>query len=148
MNQPDCARCGGTEGELSYDTKKANKGIRIHLTTYEGHKDTYYCSIKCLNIIKDNIKKRLQALKRREKEREIYKAKLTKALHESRRLYACKIAAMLPCPTKEFANERYPAILALVNHWKNEKFRLEDDAKRVTLVWRYPLQIPSVPLRR
>ena len=60
MNQPDCARCGGTEGELSYDAKKANKGIRIHLTAYEGHKDTYYCSIKCLNVIKDNIKKRLQ----------------------------------------------------------------------------------------
>ena len=116
MNQPDCDRCGGTEGELSYDAKKANKGIRIHLTAYEGHKDTYYCSIKCLYIIKDNIKKRLQALKQREKEREIYEAKLTKALHESRRIYACKIAAMLPCPTKEFANERYPAILALVNH--------------------------------
>ena len=41
----------------------------------------------------------------------------------------------------EFANERYPAILALVNHWKNEKVRLEDDAKRVTLMFG---DIPSI----
>ena len=129
MSQPECGRCGGTEGELSYDIKKANRGIRIHLTAYENYDDTYYCSFECLNIIKDAINKWRKALERRRKEREIYEAKQLKALHEERRIYACKLAASLPCPTKEFANERYPAVIALVNHWKNEKVRLDDDVK-------------------
>ena len=51
MTQPECARCGGTEGELSYNVKKANRGIRIHLTACEDYNDVYYCSGKCLNII-------------------------------------------------------------------------------------------------
>ena len=84
MTQPEYGRCGGTEGELSYYAKKANRGIRIHLTAYEDYDETYYCSIKCLNIIKDAIEKRHQAIKRRRKEREFQEAKERKALHEAR----------------------------------------------------------------
>ena len=36
----------------------------------------------------------------------------------------------LPCPTANFANDKYPAILALVNHWKHEKTKQELAAKK------------------
>ena len=121
MTQPECGRCGGTEGELSYDVKKANKGIRIHLTACEKYNYVYYCSGRCLIIIMEGIDKRAKARKRILKEREIARAQHQRNLQENRRIYACKLAASLPCPRANFANDKYPAILALVNHWKHEE---------------------------
>ena len=116
MSQPECGRCGGVEGDRPYDMKRANRGERVHLTAYEDHEGVYYCSQKCLNIIIEGIDKRIKARKRILKERAIARAEHQRNLQERSRIYACKIAAILPCPTANFANDKYPAILALVNH--------------------------------
>ena len=105
----------------TYDIKRANRGEQVHLTAYENHENVYYCSQKCLNIIIEGINKRIKARKRILKERAIARTEHQRNLQEHRRIYASKLAASLPCPTANFANDKYPAILALVNHWKHEK---------------------------
>ena len=130
MSQPECGRCGGVEGDRPYDMKRANRGERVHLTAYEDHEGVYYCSQKCLNIIIEGIDKRIKARKRILKKRAIARAEHQRNLQEQRRIYTCKLAASLPCPTANFANDKYPAILALVNHWKHEKTKQELAAKK------------------
>ena len=125
MSQPECGRCGGVEGDRPYDMKRANRGEKVHLTAYEDHEGVYYCSQKCLNIIIEGIDKRIKARKRILKERAIAREEHQRALQERSRIYACKIAANLPCPTANFANDKYPAVLALINHWKHEKTKKE-----------------------
>ena len=140
MTQPECGRCGGVEGDRPYDIKKANRGDRVHLTAYEGHDDIYYCSVKCLNVIMEGITKRVKARRHILKQREIARAEHQRKLQENRRIFACKLAASLPCPTANFANDSYPAILALINHWKHEKTKQEiakkaaEEAKKTTKV--------------
>ena len=53
-------------------------------------------------------------------------------------------------PTANFANDKYPAILALVNHWKHEKTKQEiatkkaqEEAKKTTKVTLMFGDIPS-----
>ena len=148
MSQPECGRCGGVEGDRPYDIKRANRGERVHLTAYEDHEGVYYCSQKCLNIIIEGIDKRIKARKRILKERAIARAEHQRNLQEQRRIYACKIAASLPCPTANFANDKYPAVLALIYHWKHEKTKQElakaqEEAKKTTKVTLMFGDIPS-----
>ena len=124
---PSCGRCGGVNGELIHNKKKADKGQRIQLQ-YDEEINRHYCSIRCQNIIKGAIKQQQREATRRQKKYKMMKEKQLTELQNGRRIYACQLAYDLPVSSQNF-HGKFSSILALVNHWKNEENKKRDDGK-------------------
>ena len=117
ITMPSCARCGACQGELSYNSMKSRKGIRVNLQPIDNF---LFCGKKCHGIWAHAQTQRRQAQEhaiKRQKRMEQLRARIQR---DSARLHACSIARQLPVPTRNSAGQ-YSAIIAPVNHWKRKQ---------------------------
>ena len=121
---PSCERCDFREGEIHSNPTKAAKGIRIQLQEIDGHT---YCGLKCANIHKRFLqqqkewKKATERKMRRQAQRiEENEAEMARVRTRRNIAWIRDLAGTLPVPSRNFAG-KYATILALVNHWGNNR---------------------------